>query len=163
MPATTVSYAKNIIRRVLISLVDPPPTRAEINLLWKYFNSRCAYCDKLIDRASKEGHIDHLVPAANGGRNCLANRVLSCASCNEKEKLARPWEPFLSEKCGDETLFEVRREKICEWEMANAEQMPLSDSVLATAEAAARRMQAHFQEEADQLKKIASDNRPNGA
>jgi len=75
MPAPTPGYVKNIVRRSLREIVDPSPSKKD-----EY----------------KEGHMDHLVSSSVGGSNQISNRVLSCASCNEKEKLDMPWEQFFS-------------------------------------------------------------------
>ncbi len=87
MPAPTPGYVKNMIRRSLRETIDPSPTKKEETRIWDFFNSECAYCGKKLRKINKEGHIDHLVPSALGGANHISNRVLSCADCNEKEKL----------------------------------------------------------------------------
>ena len=41
---------------------------------------------------------------------------MSCASCNEKEKLDRPWEKFLTQKNRNKKLEIQRKEKILKWQ-----------------------------------------------
>lgn len=116
MPAPTPGYVKNIMRRSLRELIDRSPTKAKINTIWAYFESRCAFCGDSLDRSKKEGHIDHLVSAAQGGWNHVSNRVLSCANCNEKDKLDDPWEEFLDGKVQDPSTRQLRKDKILDWQ-----------------------------------------------
>lgn len=116
MPAVTTAYVKNIIRRGLRELVDPSPDRDAVASIWKFFDDRCAYCGKTLRKTNKEGHIDHLVSASKGGPNHISNRVLSCAACNETEKLDSNWDEFLKRKAGDPTTYEVRKKRILEWQ-----------------------------------------------
>ena len=137
MPATTTSYVKNIIRRGLREIVDPSPDRNDVERVWSFFESKCAYCGRQLQRGRKEGHIDHLVSAAQGGANHVSNRVLSCATCNEKEKLDAPWEIFLERKVKDAALRRTRSAKIREWRrvaksvqsVATSEQLAVADKV----------------------------------
>ncbi len=115
MPAPTPSYVKNIIKRSLREIVDPSPNKKDTQKIWEFFNSECAYCGKKI-KEHKEGHIDHLVSSSSGGSNYISNRVLSCASCNEKEKLDMPWENFLIQKNPNKNLLVKRKEKILHWQ-----------------------------------------------
>jgi HNH endonuclease len=119
MPSVTTAYTKNIIRRAFREIIDVTPSKQEAEKIWKYFESECAYCGKLLQKLNKEGHIDHLVSAAKGGRNHFSNRVLSCANCNEKEKRDLPWEEFLTSKVTDKALLEIRRKKILDWQKQN--------------------------------------------
>jgi len=119
MPAITTAYVKNIIRRCFSEIVDPSPNRRGVEAIWRHFDNRCAYCNRLLNRAAKEGHIDHLVSASGGGANAIGNRVLSCSSCNEKEKLDKPWEAFLKFKSGSDAEFVRRRQRILDWRKAN--------------------------------------------
>lgn len=113
MPATKPGLVKNMIRRSLREIVDSSPTKKEERMIWDFFDSECAYCGKKLRKAHKEGHIDHLV---SGGSNDISNRVLSCAACNEKEKLDMPWEKFLSQKNPDKIIAHKRRDKILQWQ-----------------------------------------------
>ena len=115
MPSVTTAYVKNIIRRGFSELVDPSPKRDTQTQIWAHFESSCAFCGRKLDRQAEEGRIDHLLAASKGGANALGNRVLSCATCNDKEKLDEAWETFLSKKAsGDEVGG--RRARILEWQ-----------------------------------------------
>jgi hypothetical protein len=46
----------------------------------------------------------------------VSNRVLSCAQCNEKEKLDAPWDEFLKKKVLDSAAFETRSSLINSWQ-----------------------------------------------
>lgn len=119
MPAVTTAYVRNIIRRGFSEMVDPPPSPEERAAIWTHFDDCCAYCGCPLRRTEKEGHIDHLVPASQGGANAVGNRVLSCATCNEKEKLDRPWEVFLRNKAQTDADFVSRRQRILDWQRKN--------------------------------------------
>jgi len=121
MPTPTTAYTKNIIRRSLQEIVDPSPNRNGVDRIWQYFKSKCAYCGRAIDRSKKQGHIDHLVPASRGGANHAANRVLSCATCNEKEKLNKDWLTFMAEKVSNEELSRKRINRIKQWQSQNGQ------------------------------------------
>jgi CRISPR/Cas system Type II protein with McrA/HNH and RuvC-like nuclease domain len=116
MPAQKPGYVKNMIKRSLREVVDPSPTEKDEQRIWAFFNSKCAYCGKRLSKARKEGHIDHLVSSALDGTNHISNRVLSCATCNEKEKLDMPWKKFLTQKNPDKITASRRRGKILEWQ-----------------------------------------------
>lgn len=157
MPATTTGYAKNVIRRAMRELVDRSPSKREITLLWEFFESSCAYCGIHLSRKNKEGHIDHLLAASLGGTNHISNRALSCASCNEKEKLDQPWEQFLQRKISDEKTFLQRRAKILEWSVHSERQQ--DTELLEAADKAAVRIVACFEEEVTQLRLYAAKKR----
>ena len=112
MPAPTPSYVKNIIRRSLREVVDPSPSKKDERKIWEFSNFECAYCGKKLRKEHKEGHIDHLVTSSLGGSNYISNRVLSCASCDEKEKLDMSGEKFLIQKNPNQNLLTKRKEKI---------------------------------------------------
>jgi 5-methylcytosine-specific restriction endonuclease McrA len=115
MPKDTPSMAKNKIKRSLSAICDPYPSKTEENLLWEYFESCCAYCGNFIERDSRTGHLDHLVPIAEGGGNNIHNHALSCARCNGDEKREELWESFLEHKAETPKLLNVRRAKIESW------------------------------------------------
>jgi hypothetical protein len=48
--------------------------------LAKRFGWRCWYCGVRI--AEGQGHIDHIIPASNGGPDIESNRALTCNFCN---------------------------------------------------------------------------------
>lgn len=121
MPAITVGLAKNIVRRALLQVVDPGPNAREKDLIWNYFESRCAYCDRPLRRDAKEAHLDHLVSASQGGRNHLSNRALSCARCNEQEKRDTPWTEFLRAKSASPDEFVRRFDHIQQWQLRHAD------------------------------------------
>jgi CRISPR/Cas system Type II protein with McrA/HNH and RuvC-like nuclease domain len=119
MPAPTPSYAKNMIYRSLREIVDPSPKKADVERIWKFFDYKCAYCGKPLRKLHKEGHIDHLFPASLGGPNQISNRVLSCATCNEAEKLDGAWQEFILRKNNDPEVVRTRIAKIHEWQKLN--------------------------------------------
>lgn len=111
MPVLSTAQIKNYVRRSFKEMVDPSPDKIEIEKIWDFFESRCAYCNKELKQGNKEAHIDHLISASKGGGNNISNRVLSCANCNEKEKLDQDWEIFLNAKCSAGE-YKKRSEKI---------------------------------------------------
>lgn len=125
MPAPTPGYVKNMIRRSLREIVDPSLTKEDQKKIWKFFDSQCAYCGKPLSKRRKEGHIDHLFPASLDGPNHISNRVLSCATCNEAEKLDGAWQEFMLKKNQDPDVARIRIAKIREWRRQNGE--PLLD------------------------------------
>lgn len=129
MPDASPGYVKNIIKRSLREIVDPRPSKNDKKKIWEFFESKCAYCGKILHKERKEGHMDHLVSASRGGYNHISNRVLSCALCNEKEKADRPWEDFLSEKCQNKQVRACRKKKILRWQSIN-KKPALTKSVL---------------------------------
>lgn len=141
MPGFTTSYTKNIIRRSLRELVDPSPKPKDVTRIWSFFESCCAYCGQRQDKSRKEGHIDHLVSAAKGGANGLSNRILSCATCNEKEKLDSDWRQFLEAKVEDVDVRNERIERIEAWIECNSRHsLQLSHVQLQLVDAAAQRV-----------------------
>jgi len=119
MPAPTPSYVKNMISRSLREIVDPSPTKKAKERIWKFFDYQCAYCGKLLRKTQKEGHIDHLSPTSLGGSNHISNLVLSCATCNEAEKLDGAWQEFILRKNQDPEVVRTRIAKIREWQRLN--------------------------------------------
>lgn len=106
------SQAKNLIRRTLRAILDPHPNKKELARVQEHFRSCCAFCGVRVGQAQKDGHLDHLEA---GGSNHISNRVLSCANCNEKEKLDRPWRDFLREKANSPEEYAERETRILEW------------------------------------------------
>jgi len=137
MPALTGPQIKNYVRRALRELVDPSPDKEAATKIWAFFESSCAYCGTALDRERKEGHIDHLVPASKSGANHRANRVLSCAPCNESEKLDRYWVEFLRAKNPDEQSFQLRLARIREWQTTQTRAGGVMDPELLQAAATA--------------------------
>ena len=99
MAKTTPSMAKGHINRSLLQIIDKPPTKVQKQLIWQYFDSRCAYCDICIEPNSRKGHLDHLISTKDGGNNDIYNFVLACNICNGDEKRETPWRAFLKNKC----------------------------------------------------------------
>ena len=112
MPRISPSQAKNFMARSLRAVVDPHPSDAAMNSLWKHFKHRCAYCGVKLEPGRKQAHYDHLV--AKGG-NHLANFVLSCARCNEHEKRELNWDLFLRQKAATVHVYKMRRAQIIAW------------------------------------------------
>jgi len=119
MPAPTPGYVKNMIRRSLREIVDPSPTKEEEERIWKFFDYECAYCGKPLHKSQKEAHIDHLLPASLNGSNHISNRVLSCATCNEAEKLDGAWQEFIVRKNREAGVVQKRIARIREWQKLN--------------------------------------------
>lgn len=101
----TVAQAKNVMRRAVREIVDPSPR--SLDEVWEFFDSSCAYCGRLLDRALREAHMDHL--DAEGG-NHLGNFVLACRHCNGDHKRDKPWREFIRGiASGPERADRVRR------------------------------------------------------
>lgn len=130
----TPSMAKNKIRRSLVAILDPYPSASETEALWRHFGGCCAYCGKSIERASRTGHLDHVVSAAAGGSNGIHNHVLACASCNGDEKRQEEWRSFLSRKAESPHAALERGERIEAW-LAQAKPSEVSPEVRRQAEA----------------------------
>lgn len=115
MGKDTPSMAKNKIRRSLQAILDPYPTRKEIDELWAFFNSCCAYCGIQIQRSSRVGHLDHVVSSAQGGTNSVHNHVLACAICNGDQKREEDWQVFLARMSDCSEVKAVRGSRIQAW------------------------------------------------
>lgn len=113
-PRDTPSMAKNKIRRSLLAIIDPHPSPAEVDDLWGYFESKCAYCGAVIPRESRTGHLDHVLASAAGGSNSIHNFVLSCARCNGDDKREGDWRAFLS-RTAEPTVVTARATRIEAW------------------------------------------------
>jgi len=136
MPKDTPSMAKNKMRRSLVAIYDPHPSRIEVNELWEYFGSRCAYCGAPMERESRIGHLDHLVPSSDGGSNNIHNHALSCPRCNGDEKREELWQSFVARKSENSSVYEKRYAKIEYWlslappSAANAELLVEAESII---------------------------------
>ena len=119
MPAPTPGYVKNIIRRSFREIIDPSPSKDDETKIWKYFQNECAYCGAQLQKSKKEGHIDHLLPSSLDGPNHISNRVLSCATCNEAEKLDGEWHEFILSKNRDLDSARARIANIRAWQELN--------------------------------------------
>ena len=127
MAKDTPSMAKNKMRRCLASILDPHPSDAEVKELWSYFQSSCAYCGIPLDRASRTGHLDHVLSSALGGSNEIHNHLLSCNRCNGDEKREEDWQSFLTRKVTDRDLASGRHAHISAW-IGRADREPLDPS-----------------------------------
>ena len=152
----TPSMAKNKIKRSLLAIIDPHPTPAEINELWAYFQSSCAYCGVAIARDSRTGHVDHVVSSAFGGSNCIHNHVLSCARCNGDEKREESWETFLAKKVTDAALATKRHAHISAW-LARSASVPVTPEIRAHADAIINRALAAFDSSVKELRGLHKD------
>lgn len=112
----SLSVAKNAMDRAIKELFCRQLTRKEKDQIWRYFKSKCAYCDKRISRKLRHGHMDHLDCSANSGGNYIRNRVLACKECNGNEKREQDWQQFLKSKCTDRETFLQRRHNITNWQ-----------------------------------------------
>ncbi|WPN45070.1 HNH endonuclease [Pseudomonas sp. P8_241] len=133
MAKDTPSMAKNKMRRCLAAILDPHPSGVEVEELWNYFQSSCAYCGIPLTRASRTGHLDHIVSSALGGSNEIHNHLLSCNKCNGDEKREEDWQSFLAGKVADSDLASERRAHISVW-IGRAGREPLDPSAKAQAE-----------------------------
>lgn len=149
----TPSMAKNKIKRSLLAIIDPHPTPSEINELWAYFQSSCAYCSVEIARDSRTGHVDHVISSAFGGSNCIHNHVLSCARCNGDEKREESWETFLVTKVTDTAQAAKRHAHITAWLARNAS-MPVTPEIQAQADAIINRALAAFDSSVKEVRRL---------
>ena len=150
-----------MMRRALREIVDPSPDADGVTAIWSFFDSRCAYCGAELDRSKKEGHIDHLTSASRGGLNNISNRVLSCANCNEKEKLDLPWEQFLGQKVDDPRVREARRERILAWQGQNPAPAHLTDRrTLAMVDEFAREVATFFEDRVEKARGLRRRAQP---
>jgi hypothetical protein len=122
----SLSVARNAMLRAVEELFCRQLTKQEKDQVWKYFKSRCAYCDKRINRKLRHGHMDHLDPSVNNGGNHIRNRVLACKECNGNEKRERDWQEFLKSKCPDHETFVKRYNKIISWQSQFSIRPPLA-------------------------------------
>lgn len=115
MAKDTPSMAKNKMRRCFAAILDPHPSNAEVEELWSYFESKCAYCGTHIERKSRTGHLDHVLATSEGGTNSIHNHVLACARCNGDEKREESWVTFLLRKADTPSEASERKVKIELW------------------------------------------------
>jgi ribosomal protein L24E len=125
----TPALVKNLMRRGLRFLVDPEPEKEDKKRVRNFFKDSCAYCGRHLEHG--DGDIDHLVSAARGGANALANRVLSSKACNAEEKRDRDWIEFLKEKCDSHTTFRGRESRILQWIELNGGHPEVDAEILA--------------------------------
>jgi hypothetical protein len=152
----TPAQVKNLMRRGLRVLVDPEPGKDDKQRVWDFFGDSCAYCGMQLRKG--EGDIDHLVSAALGGTNALANRVLSCKSCNAEEKRDRDWIEFLSEKCATSSSLEERKSRIWEWIELNGGHPELSPEIRALLDEEAARTTKEYDIACERIRKRKQAN-----
>ncbi|WP_223760478.1 HNH endonuclease [Myxococcus sp. RHSTA-1-4] len=151
----TSSQAKSTIKSSLLLIVDPELRDEEKDRVWSYFGSACGYCGRKLNRAAREGHVDHLIPVSLGGRNHIGNRVLACAACNGNEKRDLPWEPFLKSKCTTPDAFAARRARIDAWKAHfGTDDLQLPPDVLAVLEAATARVFAAYDAAVEEVRAL---------
>lgn len=116
MGKVTLSMAKNQLRKALLTVAYPWPSKMQIEEMRSYFKHCCAYCGVPIDPNRRIGHLDHIVSLAEGGTNNVHNLVLACRTCNGDEKREKHWEDFLREKCGSDTnTYTIRNAHVRSW------------------------------------------------
>jgi hypothetical protein len=98
------------MRKTVEAIVDPPPR--DIQPIWGYFDSKCAYCGAAPNRPDRKGHIDQ---ATAGGGNQLGNLILACSTCNGDEKLDESSREFLRGKASDDDVYAERKRRIAHW------------------------------------------------
>lgn len=106
----SVSQAKNKMRKTVEAIIDPPPR--DVQPIWDYFGSTCAYCGASLSRPDRKAHIDH---ATAGGGNQLGNLILACSTCNGDEKLDESWREFLRRRAPDDDVYAERERRIVRW------------------------------------------------
>jgi HNH endonuclease len=153
MGKMTPPQARNAIRRAIIGTVDAYPNDLQIDRIWSFFGSSCAYCGRSLVRGKREAHIDHLVPSGLGGSNALSNFVLSCGNCNGDEKREENWESFLRRKVPDNGTFRRRKRSIESWITTCSDATPCDADLLKIANREADRVISSFNAA---LKKVRS-------
>lgn len=154
MPKYSPSLAKNLIQRSLRGVIDPYPSIKEVEMLWNYYFSKCAYCGKVLDRDSRYGHIDHLLKRDSKNYNNIHNCVLACQECNGNEKREQDWLPFLFSKCkDDEQALGDRKRHIEEW-INRAPTLDTNASLEAEIKEAIKIALAGYNEALSRLKKM---------
>lgn len=153
MSKDTPSMAKNKIRRSLLAILDPYPSKAEVDGLWQYFNDRCAYCGVGVERQSRTGHIDHVIASTIGGGNGTHNCVLSCARCNGDEKRDEDWRAFLYRKSETEKVAAMRAARIESW-ISLAPAAELSEESICQAQAIIADVISHYESAVEQIRAL---------
>ena len=151
MPKISPSQAKNYVARAFRAIADPHPSARYLDLLWKHFESRCAYCGTGINRAPKQAHYDHLI---SGGGNRLSNFVLSCPDCNERKR-ELDWQTFLRQRCTDDGGFELRRTTILKWQQHSQQHDAVVDpALLERAEVCISAVYRVFEQQLSELQRL---------
>ncbi len=159
MAKDTPSIAKNKIKRCLNAILDPHPESSDVDHIWKYFESSCAYCGVLIDRNSRQGHLDHAIPASRGGTNSIYSHVLACGRCNGDEKREEAWETFLAKKCASTDILNQRRTRIIQWlSMTDSGTRSKNEDIRLRAQAIIESAIASFDRSVSEMKCLRDDS-----
>jgi len=149
----TPSQARNSIKKALKAIVDPKPKKNDKDVIWLFFESKCAYCGISIKKESRLGHIDHLHSEMENGSNKLCNLVLTCSKCNGDEKRERDWKEFLKFKCrNDKKAYLERKSKINSWVRMNGDNSLLPRSTFELLESEFKRIDKVFSDSIEKLK-----------
>lgn len=157
MAKSTPSMAKNLMSRSLRAIVDPYPSTDEVDLLWKHFRSRCAYCGARVQREARNGHVDHLIASSSSGRNSIYNRVLSCARCNGDEKRELDWETFLKCKAKSQAHFDSRWTRIEHWKRLGESSGVLDAETATKVESIVQGALASFEDALRRMRELRSE------
>lgn len=150
----TPSQARNAIKKSLKALIDPKPTKADKDKIWKYFENKCAYCGCVLSQSDRKAHLDHVVAESDGGSNRLCNIILTCAICNGDEKREMDWQEFLLQKCGAETPeYKQRYNKITHWLETDNGSPIISEEQKALIESAFNTVNTTYSDVVEQLRK----------
>lgn len=57
-------------------------------LTLKYFNNKCAYCNKPVNKSTVQ--LDHFIPVHNGGTFIYKNILPACQECNQSKSKKSP-------------------------------------------------------------------------
>ncbi|MBN9653271.1 HNH endonuclease [Halobacillus sp. GSS1] len=66
-------------------------------VLMQYFERKCFYCKKSLDKENVQTHVDHFIPWSFVQSDHLWNLVLSCSTCNTSKNDKLPVREFLGE------------------------------------------------------------------
>lgn len=136
------SQVKSIIRSGLRQLLDPDPKQADRLRVWEFFDYRCAYCGVELEHGNSD--LDHLIPSSRAGSNHISNRVISCKTCNSKEKREMEWKDFLKKKCPNDQVLADRQFKIEEWIRLNGDAPVLPEETRRLLESEYKRVTAEY-------------------
>lgn len=78
----------NLKRKAAQDLLLKDYDSSDIHQLMQKQDYQCIWCSKNI---ATEPSIDHFVPLAKGGYDCIDNLVISCRSCNFSKRDKMPW------------------------------------------------------------------------
>ena len=157
MAKDTPSMAKNKIKRSLVAVYDPPPTKKEIDGLWEYFNSCCVYCNQHIERSSRTGHLDHMLAASEGGSNSIHNFALSCAKCNGDDKREESWDTFLKRTAPSPSVYENNHKAIEHW-LSLSERSSFDEAFMLKANAIVENALLKFDESVKEMRSLRDES-----